>query len=182
MGMQLINFKNEKMKKMIFAISIMFLSTYAKADQLAWVTKEQAEKTTAFLKENGVTEAILWCGCCSNEPKKKIKINNYFSRYAGTQENIKYYEIILVGTLDDGNKFSKAVDLAYVFLRVGSQAKCFGKLLNFECDPCSLPFAWNSIRRYPNVPTVIQSDSGVIMRDTTSIRTIERPMRRYRRG
>jgi hypothetical protein len=125
--------------KKIATLFCLLLTYNVYADQLIYLTKDQAEKTVKFLKENSVDEAILWCACCTNEPMEKISISNYYYRYTGYEQ---YYEVVFEGTLNTGKSFKNPVDLAYVFLRSGRMAKCLGKLLNFKCDPCTLPFDW----------------------------------------
>jgi len=124
--------------KKIFLCFLLFLSINCYADQLAFLTKEQAEKTVAFLKENSINQAILWCACCNGDVMRKLTITNFYYRLANYEN---YYEVVFEGMIDN-KRFSSSVDLAYVFLRSGSQAKCLGKLLNFQCDPCTLPFDW----------------------------------------
>ena len=127
--------------KKLLLLPLILISMSASADQLAYLTKAQADKAIKFLNDNQVCNMILWCACCEGEPMRKAKITKYYTRYTGYEN---YYEIVLEGQLTDGEEeyINGPVDLAYVFLRAGTQAKCLGKLLNMKCDPCTLPFEW----------------------------------------
>lgn len=153
------------MKKIILCL-LLFVSINSYADQLAFLTKEQAEKTVAFLKENSVNQAILWCACCSGDVMKKLTITKFYYRFTNYQN---YYEVVFEGVLDN-KPFSSSVDLAYVFLRSGSQAKCLGKLMNFQCDPCTLPFDWalnNNSDLKIRQPSIRKLDSAKAKIDST---------------
>ena len=54
----------------------------------------------------------------------------------------KYYSVVLKGRDERGNEVEEYVDLAYVFVKKGKKAKSLGKVLKFECDPCTKPFDW----------------------------------------
>jgi hypothetical protein len=127
------------MKKLL-CISFFLLSNYfAKADQLAWLSKEQAEMTVQFFQEYGIDKAIYWCACCDDDIPKIISITNVFYRYTGTEE---YYEVVIEGNDQNGTPISEPVDLAYVHIPSGPKANCLGKELGFECSPCTVPFLW----------------------------------------
>ena len=125
--------------KKIITIALLLVTTNLFADQLQLVTKIQADKAVLFMKQNKVSEVILWCSCCTGEPMRKVTITKFYSRFSGTTNE---YEVILEGTDEQGNYVKEDIDLAYVFLRSGNEAKCLGQLLKFECDPCTLPFEW----------------------------------------
>ncbi len=126
--------------KNLLCISVFLLCSYfAKADQLAWLTKEQAELTVQYFKEFGIEKAILWCACCDGDTAKKIKITKIYFRHTGTDE---YYEVVIEGKDMEGNTIDEAVDLAYVHVPSGENANCLGLELGFECSPCTEPFLW----------------------------------------
>ena len=125
--------------KNLLIILLIFIYTQAKADQLAWITKEQAEKTIEFFELNEISEVVLWCGCCDNDIAQKISVTNIFFRYTGTD---KFYEVVIEGIDEMGEEYSNAVDLAYVHIQAESLAYCLGLALEFECDPCAPPFEW----------------------------------------
>jgi len=127
------------MKKITVLLFFFLIAGYGKADQLAWLSKDQAEQTISYFKDNTITEVILWCACCDNDPKTKLTITNFYYRAASDPA---YYELVLVGKTQDGNTLNRAVDLAYVHVKIGNQAMCLGKELGFDCDPCTKPFRW----------------------------------------
>ena len=125
--------------KRIFLITLTLITINSYADQLAVLSKEQAQKTLQFLKQNNISEAILWCACCTNDPKTKISLSNITIKNAGTPEE---YYVVFEGRLNNGQQYNKYVDLAYVYIQSGNLAKCLCQILNFKCDPCTIPFAW----------------------------------------
>ena len=126
--------------KKLFCISMFLLTSYlAKADQLAWINKDQAEMAVQFFKEYGIDKAIFWCACCDGETPRKIAITKVYYRYTGTE---KYYEVVIEGKDEKGSLVNQAVDLAYVHIPSGGKANCLGKELGFECAPCTASFLW----------------------------------------
>ena len=111
------------------------------ADQLSYISLQQAQTTVNFLKQNNIRQVILWCACCNNEKKQKLIIRDYKYAYTGYEN---YYTIKISGRLQDGSYFYNSVDLAYVWINYNNQAVCLGSFLNFPCDPCSQPFAWDT--------------------------------------
>jgi len=125
------------MKKIILLISILIFTSYSKADQLDYITKEQAQKATKLLNEQ--KEVILWCACCDNDSKKLIKVQKVYFEPAGYQD---FYKVMLEGTDTKGNKVTEELDLAYTHIKKGDKACCVGTELGFECDPCTQAFEW----------------------------------------
>ena len=112
----------------------------AKADQLAYLSKDQAEMTVQFFKDYDLREVIIWCACCENDTPQKITVEKVFYRYTGTDE---FYEVVIEGKDKNDNYFQETIDLAYVHIKSGLKANCLGKELGFECTPCTVPFTWN---------------------------------------
>lgn len=124
--------------KTIIAIFILFFAVnLSYPDQLAWITKEQAEKTVNYLEENEISQVILWCACCDNDYRLLVNVSKVYFKPASDP---KYYEVYIEGTKYSGGGFKDAVDLAYVHIQKGSKWKCLGAVLGFECDPCTKPF------------------------------------------
>lgn len=124
--------------KTIIAIFILFLAVnISYSDQLAWITKEQAEKTVKYIEENEISQVILWCACCDNDYKLLLNLSDIYYKPASDPQ---YYEIWVEGTKFNGGGFKDAVDLAYVHIQKGSKWKALGNVLGFECDPCTKPF------------------------------------------
>lgn len=117
----------------------LLLAGNAKADQLAWITKDQAEKTVQYFKDNDIKTVILFCACCDNDKKLKVTVDKIFYRKT---ENPDYYEVVIQGDASDGSRINEGVDLAYLHIKKDKNAVCLGLELGFVCDPCTKPFKW----------------------------------------
>ncbi|BAV06649.1 hypothetical protein SAMN05421788_107309 [Filimonas lacunae] len=127
------------MKKCIGVVCLLLITCFAKADQLALISHEQAEKAVAYLKKE--TSVVLWCSCCEGDEMKRITVGEVFVK---SVDNGKYYEVILKGRDENGKEVEEALDLAYVFVKKGSKGQSLGKVLKFKCDPCVDPFNWET--------------------------------------
>ncbi len=128
------------MKKKLCFLMFALFCFQAKADQLAYLSKDQAEMTVQFFKDYDLREVIIWCACCENDTPQKITVEKVFYRYTGTDE---FYEVVIEGKDKNDNYFQETIDLAYVHIKSGLKANCLGKELGFECTPCTVPFTWN---------------------------------------
>ena len=126
---------------LIILLGLTFINNKLRADQLAWITEEQAQKAVEFLKTQ--KQAILYCACCDNDPKQRVKIKNITYRHPkmGGEVQKGYYQVFVTAKVD-GKWQEIALDLAYIHIKKGKKAYCLGKELGFECDPCTEPFAW----------------------------------------
>jgi hypothetical protein len=120
-------------------ILLLSLTGILSADQLAYITQDQAEKGAALLKTE--KEILLFCGCCSNEPKVYLKVTGIKIQHTGYQD---YWEIIITGTNRHGENMVVQADLAYVHVNRNGKAICAGTLLNFQCDPCVSDMPWDA--------------------------------------
>lgn len=127
------------MKTFLFLIVLFFGIQLSYSDQLAWITKEQAEKTYEYFEEQWGEQVVLWCACCTDQSKRKVNVTNYFYKKAADQI---HYEFWIEGKTTTGEKVSEPVDLAYVHVKRGSKWRCLGKELKFECDPCTKAFKY----------------------------------------
>jgi len=125
------------MKKIVF-LSLFIFIKISFADQLAWLTKDQAEKTVAYFNDNNIKQVVLWCACCDNDTKVKVSVTEV--RYRHVKNSKEYYEFVIEGTYMGGEKLSDSFDLAYVHIFRDGKWWCLGKELGFECDPCTKPF------------------------------------------
>ncbi len=125
------------MKKLFIVVFFLFAVSLTYSDQLAWITKEQAEKTVAYFEDNDIVQVVLWCACCDNDVKTKVDVNRIY--YRQVKEDPRYYEIVIEGSYM-GEKLNDAFDLAYVHVKRGSKWRCLGTELKFECDPCTKAF------------------------------------------
>jgi len=125
------------MKKSIFILSFMLISFISKADQLAFISENQAKEAVEYLKSE--KSVILWCACCEDEEREKITITKI--SYEETRLNGRY-QVIIEGVDSEGEEIKEYADLAYVHVKVKHKAVSLGKVLNYRCDPCTEPFSW----------------------------------------
>jgi hypothetical protein len=130
-----------KMGVLLPLFFIIFNCSSAKADQLAWLTKDEITKAMDFIKSNDIKEVILYCACCNNNVKAKVTVSKIY--YRQVKESKEYYEVVIKGTLSDGTTIKQAVDLAYVHIKKDDKAVCLGLEAGFQCDPCTKPFDWD---------------------------------------
>lgn len=128
----------------LFIVLLLIFSQNIFADQLAWITKKQAISAVDII--NGQNELLLFCGCCDSDPKVYLQNIKCRMQYAGSND---YFEVLVTGHNKEGQQQEHAVDLAYVFVNVEGVAKCLGKELTLECDPCTGTFAWESPFKAP---------------------------------
>jgi hypothetical protein len=127
------------MKNILFSIILLvFTSNICKADQLAYLSKDQAQKATTFLQTQ--TEVLLWCACCDNDTKIIVKVSKIYYEYTANKE---FYHIFLEGIDRNGKQVKEELDLAYVHINKNGKAYCVGKELGFKCDPCTETFLWS---------------------------------------
>lgn len=130
--------KHVNMKNFILLFALLCTAVASRADQLQALTQRQAEAAVAYLKKEPIL--ILWCSCCDDDLPQKVTVNEVF--YKKDDEG-KYYSVILKGRDESGREVEEYLDLAYVFVKKGKKAKCLGKVLKFDCDPCTTPFDWS---------------------------------------
>lgn len=127
-------------KTVVLFILATLVSLNTKADQLAWLSKENAMKATSYLRNQ--TNVILWCACCEgNNPKQLVTITNVYYEKTGTED---YYHIMLEGQSNSNKTINEELDLAYVHVNKDGMAVCLGRELGLECDPCTNPFVYTS--------------------------------------
>lgn len=134
----------KQLSSVVLILAILLLASKSlKADQLAWITESQAKQATELLKTQN--KIILYCACCDNDPKQKVKIKNVVYRHPkiNGKEQKEYYQVFVTAKIN-GEWQEVALDLAYVHIKKGKEAHCLGKELNFECDPCTEPFSWKT--------------------------------------
>lgn len=124
------------MKKILF-LFFLSLCTVLHADQLEWISLEQAKKAQTFLNEQ--KEILAYRACDDNPTYKTLEINKVEYRYTGTKE---YYQIYISGINQKKETEEWATDLAYLYFNLNGNAQNVGKYLNFECNPCSESFEW----------------------------------------
>ena len=80
------------MKSLLILGFVFAFNLFSKADQLAYITKAQADNAVKFLQDQD--ELILWCACCDNDKKQKITVNQVYSEFVNYQH---YFQVILEG-------------------------------------------------------------------------------------
>ena len=124
---------DKKIKIVSLTVIMLFLfGNQAFADQLAWLSKENAEKAVKLLKEN--KSVTLYCGCCSGDLEKDIRITDVRIQKV---KGYDYYEVIITYRDPVGDLNSEAVDLAYVWLLKDKKLQTVGEVLGLKHDPCT---------------------------------------------
>jgi hypothetical protein len=115
----------------------MCIQSFAFADQLLWINKNDAIKAVNFLNHH--SEAMLFCGCCDEDVQQEIHI--YSARYSQVPEDKSFYKVSLTyGYNGDSIAGWLDVDLAYIHTEIDGLWTSVGKYLGMECDPCIMPF------------------------------------------
>jgi hypothetical protein len=125
--------------KIITLLLFTAFATVVKGDQLAYIDKNSAIKATEFLNNN--KEAILFCGCCQGDVKKKISI--YSAKYSRVPEVPNYYKVSISYEYNgDSMAGFEDIDLAYIHTQNDGVWFSVGRALGMECDPCVEPFVF----------------------------------------
>ena len=132
------------MKRLILLIfAIVCLSMTAMADQLEYISEQDAQNAVKLLKKQKYV--LLYCGCCADgyDAKHYVKLKSVSYRYTNYME---YYEVVVEGVDANGNKVSETIDLAYSHIKKGKDALCIGRAINLECDPCVEDLKWECLK------------------------------------
>ena len=133
----------------ILIIFIFLFSFQIKADQLAFLTKDQAEKTVDYLEKKN--EVLLWCACCDDvqnysgpEGVFLVQFEEVGFEHTGFDQN---YQVFIIANQEheiySNKKVKLRLDLAYTHIIDKGIAYTLGTLLGFDCDPCTEPFNVN---------------------------------------
>ncbi|MBQ1605848.1 MAG: hypothetical protein II088_03460, partial [Bacteroidales bacterium] len=79
------------MRKLVFMlIAVLCLSMTAMADQLEYVSEQDAQNAVKLLKKQKYV--LLYCGCCADsyDAKQYVKINSVSYRYTNYMD---FYEV-----------------------------------------------------------------------------------------
>ena len=128
------------MRKLVFMlIAVLCLSMSAMADQLEYISEQDAQEAVKLLKKQKYV--LLYCGCCADgyDAKQYVKITSVSYRYTNYMD---FYEVVVEGVDANGNKVSETIDLAYSHIKKGKNAQCIGLALNLGCDPCVENLKW----------------------------------------
>jgi len=127
-----------KLNFIIGVLCCVFSANKLQADQLEWITKEQAIAAVEYLQQQEAV--IIWCGCCEEDRMRPVVITKvYYEKVENEGED--YYTVKIDGFDGEGNEIvGEPLDLAYVHIVKDYVAYCLGVELGFECDPCVEPF------------------------------------------
>lgn len=119
------------MKAIVLVLFLLGFTTFAKADQLAYISKEEAEKAAEFIRSQKFI--YLFCGCCENDTPKKIKPVSVEVRYTNYDN---YYEVVVTYAGENGTQ-TEELDLAYTWVKKRKKMSTVGTMLNMSHDPCN---------------------------------------------
>ncbi len=125
------------MKKWLVVLCILFAS-YTYADQLAYISKGDAEKAVQVISK--MKTVYLFCGCCSMAEPRVVEPTKVYTRFTNYEQ---YYEVVIEYTNSAGKTVTEALDLAYVWNKKRKKYTTIGKILGLEHDFCVQPQNWN---------------------------------------
>jgi hypothetical protein len=125
------------MKQFILLLSIFISSHHLFADQLAYLSKENAEKGVAYLLKH--KKVIIFCGCCEGVIPLKVKIIKAEAKFTNYEN---YYEIYITYKNPQKTITTLPVDLAYLWTKYKGKIMTIGQILNLEHDPCVETIDW----------------------------------------
>ena len=123
--------------KTILIVSFIILSFASRADQLAFITEEQAEQAVQYIMDN--PKLLLFCGCCDMKEPRKVKVVEAVAVSAGYEN---YYEVEIMYEGEDGEYVYERIDLAYVWSRKLFKYKTLGAIMDMEHDQCVYVKDW----------------------------------------
>lgn len=122
----------------ILIIFTLFVAFTSQADQLAYLSKADAERAATEIKVGEIL--FMYCGCCSSVEPEKVKVIEVEVKYTGYED---YYEVIVKYEKENGSIMSEGIDLAYVWKKKLFKYKTLGNLLNLEHDSCIYIKDWD---------------------------------------
>ncbi len=131
--------------KKVLTILFLAVSTMSFADQLAYISKTDADR--AVVKLEKMKTIHLFCGCCSLEKPVKVQLIKVYAVATGHEE---YWEVYIEYLDEDGITRNTPIDLAYVWKKGLFGSKTIGKLLGLEHDYCNRPKDWNNPKKQEN--------------------------------
>lgn len=114
------------MKFLLALLCCVGFSLMSKADQLSFLSKEDATRAASFIQTQ--KWIYLYCGCCDYEKPVKIKPTKAAVAYTGTED---YYEVIVTYK---GKKYP--LDFAYVWYKTKKAFETVGSYLHLQHDKC----------------------------------------------
>lgn len=125
------------MKKLFILLLFSAMFNNAQADQLAYISQEDALSAVVLIKK--AKKVIDFCGCCDGVDPLKVKIVSAEARFTNYEN---FYEVYI--TYKDANGVLKTtpVDLAYLWIKYKGNVQTVGKTLNLDHDPCIETINW----------------------------------------
>ena len=134
------------MKKLLTLLAVILLSLNANADQLRYVSENQAKRAILYFKRFDIKQVVLWCSCCTTATDKKLvdveNINYREVLNAGRSYPEKTYEVVIKGKTREGKGVDEGVDLAYVWVPFGELAHTLAYELEIPSDTCGSGFTF----------------------------------------
>ena len=125
------------MKKLL-TILFIAVSTLSYADQLAYITKAEADRAVELISK--MKSVTLFCGCCDLIKPVKVTPTKVYALATGYEE---YWEVYVEYVDANGITQTEPMDLAYVWKKGVFGYKTIGALLGLEHDYCTKPKNWN---------------------------------------
>lgn len=123
--------------KPVLILSFIVLSFASRADQLAFITEEQAERAAQYIMDN--PKLFLFCGCCDMKAPRKVKVVEAVAVSAGYEN---FYEVEIMYEGEDGEYVYERIDLAYVWTKKLFKYKTLGTIMELDHDPCVYVKDW----------------------------------------
>jgi hypothetical protein len=119
------------MKKIVLLFFFLGIFSSTFADQLAYISKEDAEKAVEFIRKQ--KSIILFCGCCDNDKPIMIKPVNVYAKYTNFEN---FYEVVVEYKNKEGLISTTELDLAYTWYKKKKKIETVGQKLNLKHDFC----------------------------------------------
>jgi hypothetical protein len=126
------------MKKLL-TILFVAISMASFADQLAYISKADADRAVAKIQK--MKAIYLFCGCCSLEEPEKVKPIKVYAQFTNYEQ---YWEVYIQYLDKDGITRDIPLDLAYVWKKGLFGSKTIGAILGLEHDYCVKPKDWDN--------------------------------------
>lgn len=128
--------------KNLVLILFLAVSTLSFADQLAYISKADADRAVVRIEK--MKSVYLFCGCCSLLEPVRVKPIKVYTKYTGYEE---YWEVYIQYLDEDGITRDEPLDLAYVWKKGLFGYKTIGSLLDLEHDYCVKPKDWDKAKK-----------------------------------
>lgn len=118
---------------LIFFSAFLFISQTSFADQLAYLSKADADRAASYIES--VKKLALYCGCCDNQVSEVIKVKGAEVKFTGYEA---FYEVFVMYSYQ-GELKSVPLDLAYAWVKIKGKVQTIASVLGLEHDPCKTP-------------------------------------------